>query len=37
MNKIKAVRNINHLFFYVFPDFTLSQILQFFSTVYMMM
>jgi hypothetical protein len=37
MNKIKAVRNANLLFFYVFPNFTLSLILQFFSMVYMMM
>jgi len=37
MNKTKAVRNTNLLFFFVFPDFTLSLILQFCSEVYMMM
>jgi hypothetical protein len=37
MNKTKTVRNTNLLFFFVFPDFALSLILQFFSKVYMMM
>lgn len=37
MNNTKAVRNNSLLFFFVFPDFTLSLILQFCSEVYMMM
>ena len=37
MNKTKAVRNTNLLFVFVFPDYTISLILQFFGKVYMMM
>jgi hypothetical protein len=37
MSKTEAVRNTTLLFFFVFPDFTLPLILQFFSKVYMTM
>jgi len=37
MNKTKAVKNANLLFFFVIPDFTFSLISQFISKVYMMM